>query len=406
MKDVIDKEIESMLALNIIEPSTAPYASPIVIVKKPDGSNRVCVDFRNLNRISVFDPEPLPQMEDIFSELSGSRYFSKFDFSKGYWQVAMKTEDRDLTTFICHRGLFRFKVMPFGLINAGATFSRIMRKLLVGLSNTRNYLDDVLTYAQRWQQHIQTLRDFLTRVRDANLVLRPSKCFVGFQTVTFLGYQLGPEGLHPTTEMIDKIQKASRPVDKKQLRSFLGMIGYYRSFVPNFAAIAVALTDLTRKGSPNQLVWGEAQENAFQSLKRYVCSPPILRLANVHEPFILQTDASCDGIGAILLQEEEGVRHPVAFASKKLLPRERNYSTIEREALAIVWGVRKFENYLYGRHFFLETDHHPLQYLLKAKYSNGRLMRWALALQPYRFTITAIKGSENVGADFLSRHAF
>jgi hypothetical protein len=129
-------------------------------------------------------------------------------------------------------------------------------------------------------------------------------------------------------------------------------------------------------------------------------------LANVHEPFILQTDASCDGIGAILLQEEEGVRHPVAFASKKLLPRERNYSTIEREALAIVWGVRKFENYLYGRHFFLETDYHPLQYLLKAKYSNGRLMRWALALQPYRFTITAIKGSENVGADFLSRHAF
>jgi len=205
--------------------------------------------------------------------------------------------------------------------------------------------------------------------------------------------------------MIEKIQRASPPVTKKQLRSFMGLIGYYRAFVPNFAAIAVPLTDLTRKGSPNQLVWSETHEHAFQSLKRYVCNPPVLRLPDVRKSFTLQTDASCDGIGAILLQEEEGVKHPVAFASKKLLPRERNYSTIEREALAIVWGVRKFENYLYGQHFFLETDHHPLQYLLKAKYNNGRLMRWALALQPYRFTITAIKGSQNVGADFLSRHA-
>jgi hypothetical protein len=136
-----------------------------------------------------------------------------------------------------------------------------------------------------------------------------------------------------------------------------------------------------------------------------VCNPPVLRLADIRKSFILQTDASCDGTGAILLQEEDGVRHPIAFASKKLLPRERNYSTIEREALAIVWGIRKFENYLYGKHFFLETDHSPLQYLAKSQYSNGRLMRWALALQPYRFTIKAIKGSENVGADFLSRHA-
>ena len=405
MKEVIDKEIDSMLALDIIEPSTAAYASPIVIVKKPNGENRVCLDFRNLNKITLFDPEPMSQMEDIFSELSGSQYFSKFDFSKGYWQVAMKPEDKDLTTFVCHRGLFRFKVMPFGLINAAATFSRIMRKLLDGLPQTRNYLDDVLTYAQWWKQHVQILRDFLTRVREASLVLRPSKCFVGFQQLTYLGYQLGSEGLKPTMEMVEKIQKATPPVTKKQLRSFLGLIGYYRAFVPNFAALAISLTDLTRKGSPNVLVWNEVHEHAFQSLKRYVCSPPVLRLPNVHKSFILQTDASNDGIGAILLQEEVGVRHPVAFASKKLLPRERNYSTIEREALAIVWGVRKFEKYLYGQHFLLETDHHPLQYLLKAKYSNGRLMRWALALQPYRFTITAIKGSQNVGADFLSRHA-
>jgi len=162
---------------------------------------------------------------------------------------------------------------------------------------TRNYLDDVITYSPWWQQHVQTLLDFLQRVRQANLVLRPSKCFVGFQQLTFLGYQLGSEGLSPTTEMVDKIQKATPPVNKKQLCSFMGLIGYYRTFVPNFAAITVPLTDLTRKGSPNQLVWSAVHENAFQSLKRYVCNPPVLRLLDVHKPFILQTDASNDGIG-------------------------------------------------------------------------------------------------------------
>lgn len=165
------------------------------------------------------------------------------------------------------------------------------------------------------------------------------------------------------------------------------------------------LTDLTSKGSPNQLIWGEAQDKAFATLKHCVCNPPILRLPDLSKPFVLQTDASSEGIGAILLQDENGVKHPVAFASKKLLPRERNYSTIEREALAIVWGIQKFENFLYGQQFYLETDHQPLQYLNNAKFQNGRLMRWALALQPYRFTVRAIKGSHNVGADFLSRHA-
>jgi hypothetical protein len=295
--------------------------------------------------------------------------------------------------------------MPFGLVNAPATFSRIMRKLLDKVEKVKNYLDDVLAHTRGWTEHLEALRTFLGRVRAANLTLRPTKCFLGYQNLTFLGHSVGSKGLGPTKELLDKIQQVQAPTTKKQLRSFLGLVGYYRAFVPNFAAIAVPLTDLTRKGSPNSLDWGEAHARAFESLKRYVANPPILRLPDVSKPFILQTDASCDGIGAILLQEEAGVKHPVAFASKKLLPREQNYSTIEREAYAIVWGVQKFENFLYGQHFSLETDHQPLQYLNNAKFQNGRLMRWALALQPYRFTIRAIKGCENVGADFLSRHA-
>ena len=185
----------------------------------------------------------------------------------------------------------------------------------------------------------------------------------------------------------------------------MGLIRYYRKFIPNFAALAVPLTDLTKIGSPNQLKWEEAQDRAFEALKAYIACPPVLRLPDFSKEFVLQTDACNDGVGGILLQEEDGVKHPVAFASKKLLPRECHFSTIEKECLAIVWAVQKFQNFLYGKPFILETDHQPLQYLGKAQFQNGRLMRWALALQPYRFTIRSIKETQNVGADFLSRHA-
>jgi len=405
MREAVDQELESMLANGVIEPSTAPYASPIVVVKKSDGSNRICIDFRKLNKVTVFDPEPMPQMREIFAELSGSQFYSKYDFCKGYWQIPMREEDKDFTTFITHKGLFRFKVMPFGLANAPATFSRIMRRVLNGLKNHHNYLDDVLGHTRGWDEHLTSLRHFLERVRAANLALKPSKCFVGFTSLIFLGHKVTQGGLSPADDLICKIKQVAAPTTKKQLRSFLGLVGYYRMFVPNFAAIAVPLTDLTKKGSPNILVWTNIQDQAFHTLKEAVSNPPVLRLPDVSKPFILQTDASSEGVGAILLQEENGIKHPVAFASKKLLPRERNFSTIEREALAIVWGVQKFEYYLLGNHFLLESDHHPLQYLHQAKFQSGRLMRWALALQPYRFTVRAIKGSDNVGADFMSRYA-
>ena len=404
LRGEVNKEIESMLENKIIEPSTASYLSPIVVVKKSDGSNRLCVDYRKLNKVTFFDPEPMPQMQEIFSSLTGSQYFSKFDFCKGYWQVPMREIDKDLTTFAGPEGLYRFRVMPFGLVNAPATFSRIMRKLLRGLRNLKNYLDDVLSHTAVWTEHPTILRQFFQRVREANLSLKPSKCFIGYTSLVFLGHKLGQDTLAPNDDLVQKIRDAPSPTNKKQLRSFLGLVGYYRAFVPNFAAIAAPLTDLTKKGSPDKLVWTEIHEQAFQALKGHVCTHPVLCLPDVNKPFILQTDASADGIGAILLQEVNGVKHPVAFASKRLLPRERNFSTIEREALAIVWGVQKFQNYLMGVHFTLETDHHPLQYLDTAKFQNSRIMRWSLLLQPYRFTVRAIKGSDNVGADFLSRY--
>ena len=339
LRDVVDQELDSMLARGVIELSTSPYASPIVVVKKSDGSIRVCVDYRKLNKITIFDPEPMPQMRDIFAELSGTQYYSKFDFCKGYWQIPMREKDKDLTTFITHKGLYRFTVMPFGLINAPATFSRIMRKVLKGLKNHHNYLDDVLEHTRGWSDHVTSLREFLERVRAANLALKPSKCFVGFTALVFLGHKVSQGGLSPSEDLVCKIKQAAAPTTKKQLRSFLGLVNYYRVFVPHFAAIAAPLTDLTRKGSPNTLVWTDIQDQAFHTLKEAVSNPPVLRLPDVQKPFILQTDASSEGIGAILLQEEDQIKHPIAFASKKLLRREQNYSTIERERRSPLCGV-------------------------------------------------------------------
>jgi len=295
--------------------------------------------------------------------------------------------------------------MPFGLVNAPATFSRLMRRVLRDSQNLDNYLDDVLTHTSDWNHHMSALRDFFDRIRKAKLTLRPSKCEIGETTVSFLGHSLSEGILSPKPDTVDKILNAPSPRTVKQLRAFLGLAGFYRKYVPDFAVIAAPLTDATRKGSPNEVKWNEARERSFQELKRRISSPPILRLPDVSQPFILQTDASHLGIGAVLLQEDSaGEKRPIAFASRKLQPRETRYSTIERECLAIVWGTVKFQEYLYGTEFILETDHHPLQYLRQAKFQNGRLMRWALTLQPYRFLLRAIRGRDNVGADCLSRN--
>ena len=407
MRETLDQEIDNMLTMGVIEESNAAYASPVVMVKKPDGSTRVCIDYRKLNSVTVFDPEPMPTAEEIFAKLAGDRFFSKFDLSKGYWQVPVHEEDRDLTTFICHRGLFRFRVMPFGLVNAPATFSRLMRRVLRDSQGLDNYLDDVLTHTPDWNRHLLALRDFFERIRRAKLTLRPSKCEIGEKTVSFLGHTLSEGILLPRQETVDKILLAPPPRTLKQLRSFIGLANFYRKYVPDFAVIAAPLTDATRKGNPNEIVWTDARERSFQELKKRISEPPILKLPDVSQPFILQTDASHVGIGALLLQEDSaGEKRPVAYASRKLQPRESRYSTIERECLAIVWGITKFQDYLYGSEFILETDHQPLQYLRQAKFQNGRLMRWALTLQPYRFLLRAIRGRDNIGADCLSRNPF
>ena len=403
LKQDIKSELDNMLKLDIIEPTNSPYASPVVMVRKPDGTYRFCCDFRKLNSVTVFDAEPIGNPDEIFAKMAKGKFFTKIDLSKGYWQIKMKESSKPLTAFVTSEGLFAFKKMPFGLVNSGATFCRMMRVLLKGLEHTDNFVDDIIVYTETWLAHIACLKELFLRLRVAKLTARPTKCVIGVQSIAFLGHIVGKGVIMPSPEKVESINQYQRPATKKQVRAFIGLTGYYRKFIPNFSAITAPLSDLTKKGQPSKVRWGPEQESSFVMLTKQLSQSPILCLPQFEKEFILQTEASETGIGAVLLQEYGEYRFPVYYASKKLLDKERRYSVIEKECLAIVWAVQKFQNYLYGREFALETDHRPLIYLNKTKVANARLMRWALALQPFKIRLENIKGADNVGADFLSR---
>ena len=399
MRELLKKDIADMIKMGVIRESDSPYASPVVVVKKKDNTNRVCVDYRKLNKLTVIDPEPMPTAEHLSQKLSGDKFFTQIDLSKGYWQIT----DIPKTAFVTPDGSYEFLKMPFGMINSAATLKRVMKKLIEDLDNVDFYWDDILVHTRTWEEHIKAFRELFARLMRAGMTIRPTRFISGASCVDFLGHRLeqGVLGLHE--ENVEKIKKAPRPGTKKQVRSFVGLAGYYRDFIPNFAATAAPLSDLTRKGQPSRVEWGQTQEKAYQTIKFHLTDEPILRLPDSVKTYYLQTDASNTGIGAVLMQKHDEKLFPVCYASKKLSSAERNYSTIEKECLAVVWGIKRFHLYLYGVPFVVQTDHEPLKYMNSAKFANGRLMRWAMFLQSYTFRVEAIKGSENVGADYLSR---
>ena len=403
VREVIRKEVSNMLDMSVIERANSKYCSPVVLIAKKDNTVRFCIDYRKLNRVTVFDPEPLPNPEDLFVQLSKSKYLSKIDMMKGYWQIPMAEASKDKTAFVTPEGQFRFVVMPFGLVNSGQIFTRLVRKLFHGVSNVMYYVDDILIYTENWEDHMNTLSRVLMILENANLSIRPSKCFLGYRNLEFLGHNVGEGALTTSPVLLKKIQETERPSTKKQIRSFIGLTSFYRKYIPNFSEVALPLTDLTRKGQPTKVEWGEPQEKAYMTLKALLAKPPILKLPDFSKQFVLRTDASDLGIAAILMQEHDNEMFPVAFASKKLLQRQRNYSTIERECLSIIWAVQKFEAYLWGRDFVIQTDHQPLTYINQTKVINKKIMRWAMILQEFRFRVESIPGNQNFGPDFLSR---
>jgi hypothetical protein len=397
------QDIDKMLQMGVIERAESPYAAPPVIVKKPDGTNRICIDYRKINRVTLFDSEPTPVPSDIFVKIAKAQYVSTIDLSKGYWQIPMAVEDIPKTGFVTPEGAFVFRRMPFGLKNSSATFNKMMRIMIAGLDGVDSYIDDIIVYSETWEDHLQILDKLFGRINEVNLHVRPSKCVLGARKVDFLGHHLGDGEIGLQQFNISKIKSAPRPLCKKEVRSFLGLTGFYRNYIQNYSSIAAPLTDATKKNAPNKVVWGEEQEVAYNKLKECLMKSPVLRLPDMSKDFVLRTDASDVGVGAVLMQDHEGELFPIAYASKKFLGREKNYSVIERECLALVWAILKFSVYLYGRSFILQTDHQPLVYLDKSRFVNARIMRWALFLQSYSFRIESIKGSLNVGADCMSR---
>ncbi|KAK7089134.1 hypothetical protein V1264_024611 [Littorina saxatilis] len=284
-------------------------------------------------------------------------------------------------------------------------FTRMMRKLLepLGRDDVEHFIDDIIIATETWEQHVEAVEAVLSRLEEVCLTAKPSKCYFGYAELDYLGHHVGQGMTKPDDEKTEKIRSAKRPETKKEVRAFLGLAGFYRKYVSDYANLSAPLTDLTKKGLPERVVWNEECEEAFTKLKQSLVCKPVLLLPDIDKPYTVRSDASDIAIGAVLLQDQGQGLQPVAYASRKLNKAERNYSVIEKECLGVVWSIKKFEQYLYSVHFTLETDHQPLTYLQKTKTENGRLMRWALQLQQYSFTVKIIRGVDNVGADYLSR---
>ena len=350
MKPVVKGEIDKMLDAGIIQQTDSPYASPIVMVKKSGDSGdswRFCADYQKLNAKTIFDPQPMPRVDDLLETVGSAKFISTLDLSKGYWQILLDDEAKRKSAFVPPFGCFEFRVMPFGMQNSGATFTRLMREVLHGTENYPDtYIDDIVVYSNSWVDHCRHLRDILDRLRKSGLTAKPKKCCIGQSEARYLGHVIGNGKIKPEAIKVKAIVDYPRPITKREVRQMLGLASYYRRYVPGFANLVAPLNDLTKKNAPLTVIWTPECEDAFVRLKSLMSSAPILSAPNFDIPFVVQVDASDRGLGAVLSQIDKGEEHPVCFLSRKLLPREQNYSTIEKECLAIVWAMVMPMHYL------------------------------------------------------------
>ena len=403
-QEAIDNYIDNMIESNVIEPTSSPWASNIVLARKKDGSYRICVDYRQLNSITKGDAYPLPRIDDCLDTLKGSTLFSSLDCRSGFMQLGVKEEDRPKTAFITRRGMFQFLRMPFGLTNAPATFERLIDLLLRGLNEEicLSYLDDILCFSKTEEEHLERLERLLVRLKEANLKLKPSKCCLLQKKILFLGYVVSEEGIATDPEKTRLIEEWPAPTNLRQLRGFLGLSGYYRRFVKGYSAIAAPLHDLTKKS--RAFTWtGECQE-AFDRLKTALSSSPVLALPNDTGTFVLDTDASDYQIGAVLSQIQDGEEKVIYYAGRKLNQNEVNYCVTRKELLAIIHFTKLFRQYLLGRRFVIRTDHAALQWLQRTPQPIGQNARWLEQLGEYDFIVQHRKGTSHANADAVSRH--
>ncbi len=415
VQDIIDAEVMKMLKEGVILPSKSSYASNLLLVRKPDPSseggmkNRVCASFVRLNDQTQKDSYPLPNIQYIFDKIGKSKWFTTMDLLSGFWQVMIKPEHRHKTAFITMRGLYEFVVMPFGLCNAPATFQRLMDAIILPeyRSFIETYIDDLMTHSQTFDDHLQHIQKLLSVLRQHKLVVKLTKCKFAQREVKFLGHVISQNKIKTNPEAVDAIKQWTKPqqTGKKALtavRGFLGMVGWYRKFIPHFADIAKPLIHLTKKDV--KFEWTDECQKSFETLRDALTTSPVLAVADPNKIYMLHTDASDYAMGAILMQvDDNGDLHPIAYASKTFSPAQQNYDTTDREALAIPWALQHFNTYCEGHKYTVITDHKALEYIYKNKDTNKRIHRLALKLQPYDLTIEYKSGKLNYAADLLSR---
>jgi hypothetical protein len=388
----------------IIRRSRSSWASPLHMVKKTDGTWRPCGDYRQLNLATVADKYPVPNMQDLSGRLHGCRVFSKLDLRKGYYQIPMRPADIGKTAIITPFGLWEFTRMPFGLKNAGQTFQRLMDRLGADLDFVFIYLDDILVASRDEKTHREHLHLVLERLREFGLVLNLEKCELGRETVEFLGHKISSSGVQPILKHVAAVQQCGRPVDRKTLQSFLGLVNFYRRFIPGAAGLLKPLTDALQ-GKSNKLEWFPAMETAFQAAKQAVCSATCLAHPDPEAEINLSVDASNTHTGAVLQQMTASGWQPLSFFSSKLSPAESRYSAFDRELLAAYLAVRHFRFMLEARKFHILTDHKPLTYALHrvSEPWSAKQQRQLSYLAEFTADIRHVAGKENVVADALSR---
>lgn len=405
MQKIINEEVDKMIEKDVIEPSNSPWSSPVVLVKKKNKKYRFCIDFRKINEVSEKDAYPLPQVNATLDKLRNVKYISTIDLENGYWQVPLDEKSKPITAFtVPGRGLFQFKVMPFGLHSASATFQRFLNTIIGPDLEpfVFVYLDDIIVIGRTLTEHMEKLREVFKRLRESQLKINTEKSKFLETRLVYLGHVVDNYGIHTDVEKVRAIDELKTPTNIKEVRQFIGMVSWYRRFIPNCSELTKPLTFLLQK--KKKWRWGDKEQDAYDQLKVKLKTAPVLAPPDFEKPFTLQTDASNEGLGAVLTQERGGQEHVIAYASRSLNKSEINYTVTEKECLAVVWGIQKMRPYLEGYSFNVITDHQSLKWLTTLESPTGRVARWSLYLQQFDFKVLYRKGKLNKVADALSRN--
>ncbi|GJR47211.1 putative reverse transcriptase domain-containing protein [Tanacetum coccineum] len=398
LKELSD-QLKELLEKGFIRPSSSPWGAPVLFVKKKDGSFCMCIDYRELNKLTVKNRYPLPRIDDLFDQLQGSSVYSKIDLRSGYHQLRIREEDIPITAFRTRYGHYEFQVMPFGLTNAPAVFMDLMNRVCKPYLDkfVIVFIDDILIYSKNKEEHEKHLKIILELLKKEQLYAKFSKCDFWLESVQFLSHVINNKGVHVDPAKVEAIRNWSAPTTPTEVRQFLGLAGYYRRFIEGFSLISKPLTKLTQKNKKYE--WGTEEDEAFQTLKQKLCSAPILALPEGTENFVVYCDASHKGYGAVLMQREK----VIAYASRQLKKHEENYTTHDLELGAVVFALRLWRHYLYGTKCTVYTDHKSVQYILDQKELNMRQRRWIELLSDYDCEIRYHPGKANVVDDALSQ---